>query len=31
MLELDIFWASVAGNDPLEMLKTWKGRWVCST
>ncbi|MEP6714418.1 MAG: sugar phosphate isomerase/epimerase [Terriglobia bacterium] len=25
-LELDVFWASVAGNDPVEMLKTWKGR-----
>lgn len=25
-LELDCFWASVAGTDPLEMMKTWKGR-----
>ncbi|MDP9170364.1 MAG: sugar phosphate isomerase/epimerase [Acidobacteriota bacterium] len=25
-LELDVFWASVAGNDPVEMLKTWKGQ-----
>jgi sugar phosphate isomerase/epimerase len=25
-LEMDIFWVSVAGNDPLEMLKQWKGR-----
>ena len=25
-LELDVFWASVAGNDPMEMLKLWKGR-----
>jgi sugar phosphate isomerase/epimerase len=25
-LEMDIFWVSVAGNDPVEMLKKWKGR-----
>jgi len=25
-LELDVFWASVAGQDPVEMLKEWKGR-----
>ncbi len=25
-LELDVFWVSVAGNDPLEMMKLWKGR-----
>jgi sugar phosphate isomerase/epimerase len=25
-LELDVFWVSVAGNDPVEMLKLWKGR-----
>lgn len=24
--ELDLFWVSVAGNDPVEMLKTYKGR-----
>ncbi len=25
-LELDIFWASVAGHDPVELLKTYSGR-----
>ncbi|MBV9885868.1 MAG: sugar phosphate isomerase/epimerase, partial [Acidobacteria bacterium] len=25
-LELDIFWASVAGHDPVELLKTYAGR-----
>jgi sugar phosphate isomerase/epimerase len=25
-LEMDVFWASVAGQDPVEMLKEWKGR-----
>jgi sugar phosphate isomerase/epimerase len=25
-LEMDVFWVSVAGNDPIEMLKKWKGR-----
>ncbi len=25
-LEMDVFWVSVAGQDPLEMLKEWKGR-----
>ncbi len=25
-LELDIFWASVAGHDPVEILKTYSGR-----
>jgi sugar phosphate isomerase/epimerase len=25
-LEMDVFWVSVAGNDPIEMLKLWKGR-----
>jgi sugar phosphate isomerase/epimerase len=25
-LEMDVFWVSVAGNDPVEMLKQWKGR-----
>lgn len=25
-LEMDAFWVSVAGHDPLEMLKEWKGR-----
>lgn len=25
-LEMDVFWVSVAGNDPVEMLKKWKGR-----
>lgn len=25
-LEMDVFWVSVAGHDPLEMLKEWKGR-----
>ncbi|MCU1330383.1 MAG: Xylose isomerase domain protein barrel [Bryobacterales bacterium] len=25
-LEMDIFWVSVAGHDPVEMLKEWKGR-----
>jgi sugar phosphate isomerase/epimerase len=25
-LELDLFWVSVAGQDPLEMLNEWKGR-----
>ncbi len=25
-LEMDMFWVSVAGTDPLEMLKEWKGR-----
>lgn len=25
-LELDVFWASVAGHDPVEMLHQWKGR-----
>ncbi|MGD1071551.1 MAG: sugar phosphate isomerase/epimerase [Bryobacteraceae bacterium] len=24
--ELDVFWASVAGIDPVELLKIWKGR-----
>ena len=23
---MDVFWVSVAGHDPLEMLKEWKGR-----
>ncbi len=26
LLELDVFWASVAGQDPLEVMKQWKGR-----
>ena len=25
-LEMDVFWVSVAGQDPLAMLKEWKGR-----
>ena len=25
-LELDVFWASVAGQDPLRLMKEWKGR-----
>jgi sugar phosphate isomerase/epimerase len=25
-LELDVFWVSVAGHDPVEMLNEWKGR-----
>jgi sugar phosphate isomerase/epimerase len=25
-LEMDVFWASVAGQDPVEMLRDWKGR-----
>jgi sugar phosphate isomerase/epimerase len=25
-LEMDVFWVSVAGNDPLEMMKQWSGR-----
>jgi sugar phosphate isomerase/epimerase len=25
-LEMDVFWVSVAGNDPVEMLRQWKGR-----
>jgi sugar phosphate isomerase/epimerase len=25
-LEMDVFWVSVAGNDPVEMLKKWKDR-----
>lgn len=25
-LELDVFWVSVAGHDPVAMLKEWKGR-----
>jgi sugar phosphate isomerase/epimerase len=25
-LELDLFWASVAGQDPIKLLKDWKGR-----
>ncbi len=25
-MELDVFWLSVAGQDPVEMLKKWKGR-----
>ena len=25
-LELDLFWASVAGYDPIQFLKDWKGR-----
>jgi sugar phosphate isomerase/epimerase len=25
-MELDVFWLSVAGQDPAEMLKKWKGR-----
>ena len=25
-LESDVFWVSVAGHDPVEMLKEWKGR-----
>jgi len=25
-LEMDVFWVSVAGNDPVEMMKQWKGR-----
>jgi sugar phosphate isomerase/epimerase len=25
-LELDVFWASVAGYDPIRLLKEWKGR-----
>ena len=25
-LEMDVFWVSVAGNDPIEMMKLWKGR-----
>ncbi len=26
LLELDVFWAAVAGQDPMEIIKTWKGR-----
>ena len=26
LLELDVFWASVAGQDPLEVMRQWKGR-----
>ena len=26
LLELDVFWASVAGEDPLQVMKAWKGR-----
>jgi sugar phosphate isomerase/epimerase len=25
-LEMDVFWVSAAGNDPLEMMKQWRGR-----
>jgi sugar phosphate isomerase/epimerase len=25
-LEMDVFWVTVAGNDPVEMLTAWKGR-----
>jgi sugar phosphate isomerase/epimerase len=25
-MELDVFWLTVAGQDPVEMLKQWKGR-----
>jgi sugar phosphate isomerase/epimerase len=25
-LEMDVFWVSVAGTDPLQMLEEWKGR-----
>ena len=25
-LEMDVFWVSVAGNDPVELMKQWKGR-----
>ena len=25
-LEMDVFWVSVAGHDPVEMLQEWKGR-----
>jgi sugar phosphate isomerase/epimerase len=25
-LEMDVFWVSVAGNDPVEMMKQWQGR-----
>jgi sugar phosphate isomerase/epimerase len=25
-LEMDVFWVSVADNDPVEMMKQWKGR-----
>jgi sugar phosphate isomerase/epimerase len=25
-LEMDVFWVSVAGNDPLEMMRQWQGR-----
>jgi len=25
-LELDVFWVSITGNDPIEMMKKWKGR-----
>jgi sugar phosphate isomerase/epimerase len=25
-MELDVFWLSVAGQDPVEALKKWKGR-----
>jgi sugar phosphate isomerase/epimerase len=25
-LEMDVFWVSVAGHDPVEMMKEWKGR-----
>jgi sugar phosphate isomerase/epimerase len=25
-LEMDMFWVSVAGHDPLQMLEEWKGR-----
>ena len=25
-LEMDVFWVSVAGHDPVEMLNEWKGR-----
>ena len=25
-LELNVFWAAIAGQDPLRLLKEWKGR-----
>ena len=28
-LELDIYWAVKAGQDPIKMLKRWRGRFAC--
>ena len=30
-LEMDVFWVSVAGNDPVEMLQDGKAAWGCCT